>query len=326
MASSNGTKIIALEEHFWDAEVAKHFKVRGPEMNIPAMQERLHDLGALRLKEMDEAGIDVQVLSHGAPATQRLEGELAVQVSRNANDFLHKKIQDNPERLKGFAVLPTADPKAAADELERAVTRLGFKGAMLHGLSYGAGGTLFLDDKRFWPIYERAQALDVPIYLHPAPPHPAVVEAYYKDYLKEFPGLMTAAWGFTVEAATQGIRMVLSGVFEAYPRLKMILGHLGESLPFSLWRIDMALARQGNRPTPFRDCFREHFWITTSGNFSTPALLCCVMEMGADRIMFSVDYPFVPNPPGVKWMETIPLGPEDRVKILNGNAKKLLKL
>jgi len=326
MASSNGTKIIALEEHFWDAEVAKHFKVRGPEMNIPAMQERLHDLGALRLKEMDEAGIDVQVLSHGAPATQRLEGELAVQVSRNANDFLHKKIQDNPERLKGFAVLPTADPKAAADELERAVTRLGFKGAMLHGLSYGAGGTLFLDDKRFWPIYERAQALDVPIYLHPAPPHPAVVEAYYKDYLKEFPGLMTAAWGFTVEAATQGIRMVLSGVFEAYPRLKMILGHLGESLPFSLWRIDMALARQGNRPTPFRDCFREHFWITTSGNFSTPALLCCVMEMGADRIMFSVDCPFVPNPPGVKWMETIPLGPEDRVKILNGNARKLLKL
>ena len=326
MASSNGTKIIALEEHFWDAEVAKHFKVRGPEMNIPAMQERLHDLGALRLKEMDEAGIDVQVLSHGAPATQRLEGELAVQVSRNANDFLHKKIQDNPERLKGFAVLPTADPKAAADELERAVTRLGFKGAMLHGLSYGAGGTLFLDDKRFWPIYERAQALDVPIYLHPAPPHPAVVEAYYKDYLKEFPGLMTAAWGFTVEAATQGIRMVLSGVFEAYPRLKMILGHLGESLPFSLWRIDMALARQGNRPTPFRDCFREHFWITTSGNFSTPALLCCVMEMGADRIMFSVDYPFVPNPPGVKWMETIPLGLEDRVKILNGNARKLLKL
>ena len=326
MASSNGTKIIALEEHFWDAEVAKHFKVRGPEMNNPLMQERLHDLGALRLKEMDEAGIDVQVLSHGAPATQRLEGELAVQVSRNANDFLHKKIQDNPERLKGFAVLPTADPKAAADELERAVTRLGFKGAMLHGLSYGAGGTLFLDDKRFWPIYERAQALDVPIYLHPAPPHPAVVEAYYKDYLKEFPGLMTAAWGFTVEAATQGIRMVLSGVFEAYPRLKMILGHLGESLPFSLWRIDMALARQGNRPTPFRDCFREHFWITTSGNFSTPALLCCVMEMGADRIMFSVDYPFVPNPPGVKWMETIPLGPEDRVKILNGNARKLLKL
>jgi 2,3-dihydroxybenzoate decarboxylase len=194
---------------------------------------------------------------------------------------------------------------------------------MLHGLTKEGQ---FLDHKRFWPIYERAQALDVPIYMHPAVPHKAVIDAYYRDYLEQFPGLMTAAWGFTVETATQGIRMVLSGVFEAYPRLKIILGHLGESLPFSLWRIDMVLSRQGNRPTPFRDTFREHFWITTSGNFSTPALLCCVMEMGADRIMFSVDYPFVPNPPGVKWMETVPLGPEDRVKILNGNATKLLKL
>jgi predicted TIM-barrel fold metal-dependent hydrolase len=129
-----------------------------------------------------------------------------------------------------------------------------------------------------------------------------------------------------VEAATQGIRMVLSGVFDAYPNLKMILGHLGESLPFSAWRIDMALQRPGNTRTPFRDTFRNHFWITTSGNFSTPALLCCVMEMGVDRILFSIDYPFVPNGPGPKWMETVPLGPEDRAKILHGNATRLLKL
>jgi predicted TIM-barrel fold metal-dependent hydrolase len=315
-------KVVALEEHYWDAEVASHFKERGPEMRNPQMLERLHDLGARRLKEMDEAGIDLQVLSHGAPATQRLDGDLAIQVARGANDRLLESIKKHPGRFEAFAVLPSNEPKAAADELERAVTKLGFKGAMLHGLSNG----LFLDDKRFWPIYERAQKLDVPIYLHPAVPHPAVVEAYYKDYLKEFPGLLTAAWGFTVETATQGIRMVLSGVFDAYPGLKMILGHLGESLPFSLWRIDMALQRPGNAPTPFRDTFRNHFWITTSGNFSTPALLCCVMEMGADRILFSVDYPFVPNPPGVKWMETVPLGPEDRAKILHGNATRLLKL
>jgi len=320
-------KVVALEEHYWDAEVASHFKERGPEMRNPQMLERLHDLGALRLKEMDAAGIDLQVLSHGAPATQRIEGDLAVQVARGANDRLFKATQSHPDRFKAFAVLPSNEPKAAADELERAVTKLGFKGAMLHGLSYGEKNSgLFLDDKRFWPIYERAQKLDVPIYLHPAVPHPAVVEAYYKDYLQQFPGLLTAAWGFTVETATQGIRMVLSGVFDKYPGLKMILGHLGESLPFSLWRIDMALQRPGNAPTPFRDTFRNHFWITTSGNFSTPALLCCVMEMGVDRILFSVDYPFVPNPPGVKWMETIPLGPEDRAKILHGNAEKLLKL
>jgi predicted TIM-barrel fold metal-dependent hydrolase len=231
-------------------------------------------------------------------------------------------VKASNRRFEGFAVLPTADPKAAADELERAVVRLGFKGAMIHGLSNGQ----WLDDRRFWPIFERAQALDVPVYMHPAIPHPAVTEVYYKDYLKEFPGLLTAAWGFTVETATQAIRMVLSGMFEAYPRLKIILGHLGEGLPFSLWRIDMALGRQGNRSTAFRDCFREHFWITTSGNFSTPALLCSVMEMGVDRILFSVDYPFVLNPPGAQWMREIPLGAEDRAKIYGGNARRLLKL
>jgi 2,3-dihydroxybenzoate decarboxylase len=315
-------KIIALEEHYWDPEVATHFKERGPEMKIPSLQERLLDLGALRLKEMDEAGIDLQVLSHGAPATQRIDPETAVPLARRANDRLHEAVKKHPGRFAGFAVLPTADPKASADELERAVTRLGFKGAMIHGLT----NNLFIDDKRFWPIFERAQALDVPLYLHPAVPHKAVIDVYYQDYLEQFPGLMTAAWGFGVETATQGIRLVLSGVFEAYPRLKIILGHLGEGLPFYLWRIDMALARQGNRKTPFRDTFREHFWITTSGNFSTPSLLCCVMEMGADRILFSVDYPFVPNPPGVKWMEHVPLGPEDRAKILHGNAQRLLRL
>jgi predicted TIM-barrel fold metal-dependent hydrolase len=319
-------KVIALEEHYWDPEVASHFTERGPEMRNPQMLERLADLDVLRLKEMDEAGIDVQVLSHGAPGTQRLDAETAVPLARRANDRLYEAIKKHPARFHGFAVLPSADPKAAADELERAVTKLGFKGAMMHGLATVGGAQIFLDDKRFWPIYERAQALDVPVYMHPAVPHKAVIEAYYKDYLDQFPGLMTAAWGFGVETATQGIRLVLSGLFEAYPKLKIILGHLGEGLPFYLWRINMALARQGNRSTPFRDTFREHFWITTSGAFSTPSLLCCVMEMGVDRILFSVDYPFVPNPPGVKWMETVPLSAEDKTKILSGTAKRLLKL
>ena len=314
--------VIALEEHYFDADLTKHFTGGGPEARTPALRDRLFDVGELRLKEMDEVGIDVQVLSHGAPATQRLDAETAVPMARKVNDKLHAVAKSSNGRFEGFAALPTADPKAAADELERTVTRLGFKGAMIHGLSNG----LWLDDKRFWPIFERAQALDVPIYMHPAIPHPAVADVYYKDYLKEFPGLLTAGWGFTVETATQAIRMVLSGMFEAYPRLKIILGHLGEGLPFSLWRIDMALQRQGNRSTPFRDTFREHFWITTSGNFSTPALLCSVMEMGADRILFSVDYPFVMNPPGMEWMKDIPLGPDDRAKIYSGNAKRLLRI
>jgi predicted TIM-barrel fold metal-dependent hydrolase len=315
--------IIALEEHYWDPEVAKHFDAFGPEMRNPELKERLHDLGALRIREMDAAGIDVQVLSHGAPATQRLDAATAVPVARKANDFLHSKTRESNGRLEAFAILPSADPKAAADELERAVTKLGFKGAMLHGLDKQGR---FLDLKEFWPIYERAQKLDVPIYMHPAVPHKAVVDAYYRDYLEKYPGLLTAAWGFTVETATQGIRLVLSGVFDEYPGLKIILGHLGEGLPFSLWRIDMALQRPGNRSTPFRDTFREHFWITTSGNFSTPALLCCVLEMGVERILFSVDYPFVANPPGVKWMDDVPLSPADRDRILSGNARRLLKI
>jgi 2,3-dihydroxybenzoate decarboxylase len=193
---------------------------------------------------------------------------------------------------------------------------------MIHGLTSG----LFIDDKRFWPIFERAQALDVPIYCHPATPHRAVVDAYYKDYLKEFPALLTAGWGFTVETATQGIRLVLSGVFEAYPNLKIILGHLGESLPFSLWRIDAALSRKGNRDVSFRDTFCEHFYITTSGNFSDPAMLCSIQEMGVDRILFAIDWPYVENRPGTEWMERISLSAEDKAKILSGNAKKLLKM
>ncbi len=180
----------------------------------------------------------------GAPSTQRLDPETAVGLARNVNDRLAQAISPHPDRFAGFAALPTPDPKAAADELERAVTQLRFKGATVHGLTNG----VFLDDKRFWPIFERAQALDAPLYVHPAVPHRAVAEAYYQDYLTDFPALRTAAWGFTVETATHAIRLVLSGVFDVYPDVKIILGHMGEGLPFLLWRINHALSRPGNRP------------------------------------------------------------------------------
>jgi len=312
--------VIALEEHYYDRELAATFD--GPEGRAPETRRRLDDLGDLRLKEMDEAGIDVQVISHGAPSTQRLDAEAAVRLARNANDRLAQAIAAHPDRFAAFAALPTPDPKAAADELERTVTQLGFKGAMVHGLTNG----VFFDDKRFWPIFERAQALDVPLYVHPAVPHSAVVEAYYQDYLADFPTLQTAAWGFTVETATQGIRLVLSGVFDAYPDVKIILGHMGEGLPFLLWRIDHALSRPGNRSVSFREQFSQHFYITTSGNFSTPALFCSMMELGVDRILFSVDWPFVPNIPGTQWMNDLQLSAEDKIKILSGNAKRLLKM
>ncbi len=202
------------------------------------------------------------------------------------------------------------------------MTELGFKGAMVHGLTNGA----FLDEKRFWPIFERAQALDVPLYLHPAVPHPAVIDAYYQTYVEEWPMLIRAAWGFGVETATAGIRVVLSGVLDAYPGTKIVLGHLGEGLPFYLWRINDALANDKKMPSSFRDYFSEHFWITTSGFFSNPALQCCITELGIDRVMFSVDYPYAKNTVGTEWIEHLPLCAEDRAKLLSGNAARLLHL
>jgi predicted TIM-barrel fold metal-dependent hydrolase len=314
-------QVIALEEHYFDPEVRTH--VSGLDATTaPRIVERLDDLGALRLKEMDESGIDIQVLSHANPSLQKLDATTAVPLARRVNDRLHEAVQRHPDRFAAFAALPTADPKAAADELERSVTRLGFKGAMIHGLTNG----VFHDDRRFWPIFERAQALDVPLYLHPGIPQPAIIETYYKEYYQKYPNLLRAAWGFTVETATQAVRMILGGVFDAHPRLKIILGHLGEGLPFYLWRINMGLTRDGAGPTWFRDAFCEHFWITTSGFFSDPALLCCMMEMGIDRILFSIDYPFVDNKPGAKWLETLPLCAEDKEKLLNANVKRLLKM
>jgi 2,3-dihydroxybenzoate decarboxylase len=315
-----GTRVVALEEHYWDPEVIKHY---GEAANrVPALKERLLDLGDRRIKEMDEAGIDFQVISHANPGTQRMDAATAVPLARQANDGLSEIISAYPDRFAGFATLPTPDPQAAADELTRTVNELGFKGAMVNGPTNG----VWFDDKRFWPICERAQALDVPIYLHPAAPHPDVVKAYFQDYLADFPALSAAAWGFMVETATEGIRLILSGLFEAYPDLKIILGHMGEALPFALWRIDNSLSRPGNKRINFRETFCRNFYVTTSGFFSTPALLCCMMEMGVGHVLFSIDYPFEENPPGTRWFEHVQLSPDDREKILNGNAARLLKL
>lgn len=288
-----------------------------------ALVAKLNDLGELRLREMDSAGIDLQVISHAPSPLQQLEPAEARQVAVQANDRLHDAVDRNPERFAAFAGLPTTDPHAAADELERTVTRLGFKGAMIHGRSRGEE---FHDLKKFWPIYERAQYLDVPIYIHPGPPHPGMAQAYYADYVADFPALSNAAWGFTIDTANQVVRMILSGLFEEFPNLKIIIGHMGESLPFLVDRIDEALQRPGNKPVRFKDTFLEHFWITTSGHFSTPALLCAILQMGIDRVLFSVDWPFIDNAPGIKWMQTVPLSADDKDKMFNRNARNLLKL
>ncbi len=318
MASKRNVPIIAIEEHYTDQEVAELLGTKRP----PHLAERLNDLGEKRLAAMDAAGVDIQVLSLNAPGTQKFDPQTAVRMARGANDRLALAIKANPDRLAGFATIPTPDPLAAADELSRAVNDLGFKGAMVHGLTNGE----FLDEKKFWPVFERAQQLDVPIYIHPAVPDKTVTSRYYETYVEDFPWILSAGWGFTVETATQGARLVLSGVFDAYPDLKIIIGHLGEGLPFLLRRMDEAFSRPGNKPVAFRDTFCSHFYITTSGNFSDPALQCTLSEMGADRVLFAIDYPFVMNEPGVEWIEQVMLSEEDRAKILSGNAKRLLRL
>jgi predicted TIM-barrel fold metal-dependent hydrolase len=314
--------IIAIEEHYWDPELAKHFA--GPEARSPdETKKRLYDVGALRLKEMDEAGIDIQVLSHGAPSAQRLPADIAVKLTAQVNDRLAEICAANPKRFAAFAALPTAEPKAAADELERAVTKLGFKGAMIHGTADGE----FIDAQKYWTIYERAEKLDVPIYLHPGQPNDKVTEIYYQEYAKDFPLVVRPGWGYTVETATQAIRLVLSGLFDKHPNVKFMLGHFGETLPFLVWRIDASLKRPGQKPMSFRDIFCNNFYVTTSGFFSNPALLCCVMEMGVDHILFAVDWPFIAdNKPAGEWMNGAPLCDEDKAKILSGNAKRLLKM
>lgn len=313
--------VITLEEHYADADVMATW--RGYDAaKQPDAQRKLLDLEAERLAEMDAAGIDVQVISHGAPGVQRLDAETATRLARAANDRLAEAVRAHPDRFAAFAVLPTPDPIAAANELERAVTQHGFVGGMVHGLTDGR----FIDDKRFWPIFERAQALDVPIYIHPAIPHPAVIDAYFGDYVAEYPMFIRAAWGYTLETATAGIRIVLSGVLDAYPGTKIVLGHLGESLPFSLWRIDQAFGRTRTATRSFRDYFTEHFWITSSGFFSNPALQCCIAEMGVDRVLYSVDYPFVDNALGASWIDTLPLSDDERAAFLGGNAARLLRL
>lgn len=306
-------KVIALEEHFTSPQLRA---LRG-EKDSP-LQRKLDDLGEFRLREMDEAGIDLQVISENNPATQQFDSESAVKLARASNDALHEAVRRYPTRFAGFATLPTPDPKAAADELERAVIKLNFKGAMIMGLTHGR----FMDDRKFRPIFERAAALDVPLYIHPTPPHKDVMATYFADY----PVLAGAPLGFTIETLTHTCRLVVSGLFDEFPTLRIIVGHLGETAPFLLWRTSDILGERLKMPKSFADYYRQHFWLTTSGAFSDPALTCSIAEMGVERILFSVDWPFQRNLAGRKWLDAAPVSEHDRSLIFGGNATKLLKL
>jgi 2,3-dihydroxybenzoate decarboxylase len=320
-------RIIALEEHFI---------LPREEQNLPPGAHRgndrekllgfdvvagLLDLGERRIAAMDAAGIDMQVLSHNQPGCQALDATAAVPVAREVNDLLFETVTAWPTRFAGFAALPTADPQAAARELERAVTRLGFKGAMINGHTGGS----FLDEKKYWCIFEAAHALGVPVYLHPSKPHPAAMEAYFGGYEE----LALAAWGFGIDTGAHFLRMVFAGVFDAFPKLTVILGHLGEGLPFMLHRIQdqtqLAAVRRGLRRTPMQ-YMTENLLVTCSGNFSAPAFACTVAALGIDNVMFSVDWPYESNVAAVEFLNRQPLGPNDLAKVAHRNAERILRL
>ncbi|WP_299808304.1 amidohydrolase family protein [uncultured Roseibium sp.] len=314
------TEIIAIEEHFMHEALARHLGSAADPAS--PLGRKLYDFAGVRLEEMDAAGIDMQVLSHQSPGSQTLSGETAVEACRAVNDALAAIIRETPERFAGLAMIPSSAPEAAADELQRAVEELGLKGAMLHGKSCGE----FIDAQKFWPIYARAEALDVPIYLHPAQPDRTMVETCYAPYDQSHPALTGPAWGFGVDAGTHAIRLVLSGVFDRHPDLKIILGHMGEALPFWLPRIDESLARPGNAPVRFAEIFKNNFFVTTSGFFSDAALRCCLECLEPDHILFAVDWPYADNRAGVDWLHSHPMGHDWKEAIFSSNARALLKL
>jgi uncharacterized protein len=316
-------RIITLEEHF-----ASHAFLEGPGRMLkhPAqLVEKLIDLGARRITDMDAAGIDVQVLSLVAPGVDQLDAGEAVGQARASNEVLGEAVKRYPGRLFGFATLATAAPETAAEELERSVREHGFKGAVINGHARGR----YLDDEFFWPILERAEALRVPIYLHPTPPPKPVIDASYTgNFSAEVTDkLATSGWGWHIETAVHVLRLILSGAFDRYPRLQLIIGHLGEALPFMLPRIDRNLPMKLTKlQRPMGAYLRENLSYTVSGFNFTTTFVNLLLEVGADRIMFSADYPFGSLSEARSFLDDLPVSPADKEKIAHLNAELLLGL
>jgi len=280
---------------------------------------KLLDTGEERLKEMDAAGIDVQVLSLTSPGVEQFDPAVGTALARQCNDYLAEVIRSHPDRFAGFAALAPNDAVAAADELERAVKDLGLRGWKTHS---NYGGT-YLDEQRYWPILERAEQLDVPIYLHPTVPAMPQMRKYGF-------ALAGAPFGFGIEASMCMMRLIYSGVFDKHPGLKIILGHLGEGLPFLSQRIDFAYERPwfdpDARPDLERkpsDYLRENVFVTTSGNYFPAAFMCARESMGIDRILLATDYPYEDSNECMRFLEELPITPIDREKIYYRNADQL---
>jgi predicted TIM-barrel fold metal-dependent hydrolase len=319
-------RLVALEEHFLSPSLIEE-RFAPEKRNLawltPRLRAELSDLGTNRLRDMDAGGISQQVLSASMPGADLLDGDSGVDFAVKMNNRLAEAVRAYPHRFAGFAHLPMRQPPAAADELERTVRDLGFRGAMINGLTDGR----FLDDSRFEPILSRAARLGVPIYIHPNLPPEAVYEAYYAGLPgMASPLLASGIFGWHSEAAIHVFRLALSGAFERHPDLTVIVGHMGEMLPFMLARADAVLIGTAGFTERISKLIVDRVYITTSGFFSIPPFLTALTTFGVDRIMFSVDYPFSSNLTGKSLMDVLPVSASDRQKIAHGNADRLLKL
>lgn len=290
------------------------------------VRERMADTGEMRLREMDDAGVERMVLSLGGTGVQdELDVAKAVQRARASNDALAAIVASRPDRYSAFATLPMQDPEAAALELERTVRDHGFKGALVNG--YTSIGSLdtpaYYDEPRFLPFWQRLEALNVPFYLHPRNPLPNQMRVY--EGRRE---LIGAAWSFAVDTGTHALRLITSGLFDRCPKATVVIGHMGELLPFAISRLE-ARVRHAKavklEKTP-SEYLRTNFYATTSGNFHTPSLVATIEQMGADRVMFAVDYPFERLQDGSSWLDKAAISDLDRQKISRINAERLLGL
>ena len=316
--------LIALEEHYaWDPASDGNVVATWLRSNNEVAYQRLYDRGPLRLEQMDAAGIDFQILSLFDPGVQdETDVARAVDMARRANDDLAETVRATPSRFGGFATLATQDPDAAAAEFRRAVTELGLVGGLINGHCQGR----YLDDPAYEELFACAEETGAPVYLHPTTPHPAVMEAWFAPYVDD--GLHLASWGFAAETGTHVLRLIYSGLFDKFPRLQMIIGHLGEMLPFAAYRVDRyyGLGGTGSRDRLRRlpsEYLRSNFHVTMSGNFCGPALTCTLDVLGADRVMFSVDYPMDDNQAGADFLASYPMDDATRRKVSSENAIRL---
>jgi len=293
-----------------------------PDEHPPFLSELL-DIDAGRLAVMDANGVDMHLLSLTAPGVQMFDADTAVELARVANDALAAARNKHPTRFAALASFAPQDPKRAVQEMERAVNDLHMNGFIVNSHTNNE----YLDLPKYWPILEAAEALDRALYIHPRAPSDGMA-APFRDYAME-----PAVWGYGMETGTHAVRLMLGGVFDRFPKLKIVLGHMGEAVPFWLWRLDF-MGKPGvanfkrlrpNKLLP-SEYFRQNFAITTSGVEDPLALRYAIDKLGVERVMWAIDYPYQPTTPAVKFIETAPLSDTERALVAHGNAERIFRI